>query len=109
MDSFHLKWKSHNLGQAPDVCIIAVLAINHACRLSLGRDNGVTIVGNTKKLRINTIRIDESLRDFHEQLESLTGDLNPVIVFKVHTDTQEINTNAHLATPEVPRGRHEDR
>jgi hypothetical protein len=64
MDSFHLKRKSHNLGWAPDVCIIAMLAINYVCRLSLGRDRGVTIVGNTNKLRIHTIRIDESLRDF---------------------------------------------
>ncbi len=109
MESFHLKWKSHNLGWVPDVRIIAVLAINHACRLLLGRDDGVTIVGNTNKLRIHMIRIDESLRDFHEQLESLTGGLNPVIVFEVHTDTQKINTNAHLAIPEVLRGWHKDR
>ncbi len=109
MDSFHLKWKSHNLRRAPDVRIIAVLTINHACRLSLGRDDGVTIVGNTNKLCIHTIRIKESLRDFHEQLESLTRGLNPVIVFEAHTNTQEINTNVHLAIPEVPRGRHKDR
>ncbi len=109
MDSFHLKWKSPNLGWAPDVRIIAMLAMNHACHLSLGRDDGITIVGNTNKLCIHTIRIDESLRDFHEQLESLTRGLNPVIVFKVHTDTQEINTSAHLAIPEVPRGRHKDK
>jgi hypothetical protein len=96
-------------GGAPNVTIIAVLAINHACYLSLGRDDGVTIVGNTDKLRIHTIRIDESPRDFHEQLEGLAGGLNPVIVFKVHTDTQEINTNTHLAIPEVPRVRHEGR
>jgi hypothetical protein len=82
MDSFHLKWNSHNLGRAPDVNIIAVLAINHACRLLLGRDDGVKIIGNTNKLRVHTIRIDESLRDFHEQLEGLTGGLNPVIVLK---------------------------
>jgi hypothetical protein len=109
MDSFHLKWKSHKLGRAPDVRIIAMLAINHACHLSLGRDDGVTIVGNTNKLRIHTIRIDESLRDFHENLEGLTGGLNPVIDFEVHSNTQEINTNAHLAIPEVLCGRHEDR
>ncbi len=104
MDSFHLKWKSHNLGRAPDVCTIAVLAINHACRLLLGRDDGVTIVGNTNKLCIHTIRINESSRGFHEQLESLTGGLNPVIVFEVHTNFQEINTNAHLAILKYPVG-----
>ena len=109
MDSFHLKWKSHNLGGAPDVSIIAVLAINHACCLLLGRDDGVTIVGNTNKLCIHMIRYNESSKDFHEQLESLTGGLNPVIVFEVHTNTQEINTNVHLAIPEVPCGRHKGR
>jgi hypothetical protein len=86
-----------------------MLAINHACRLLLGRDNGVAIIGNTNKLGIHTIRINESLKDFHEQLEGISGGLNPVIIFEVHTDTQEINTNVHLAIPEVPRGRHEDR
>jgi hypothetical protein len=118
MDSFHLKRKSHNLGGASDVSIITVQAINHACRLSLGRDDGVMIVGNTDKLRIHTIRIDgtytirinESPRDFHGQLEGLAGGLNPVIFFGVHTNTQEINTNAHpLAIPKVFCGRHKDR
>jgi hypothetical protein len=97
------------LGGAPDVSIIAVVAINYPCRLLLGRDNGVTIVGNTNKIRIHTIRIDESPKDFNKQLEGLAEGLNPVIVFEVHTDTQEIITSAHLAIPEVPCGRHQDR
>ena len=90
----------------PDVTIITVLAINHACRLSLGRDDGVTITHNTLELRTQTRRIDESPGDSHEQLEGLAGDLNPVIVFEVHTDSQEINTTAHLAIPKVPCVRH---
>jgi hypothetical protein len=102
MDSFHLKWKSHSLGGAPDVSTIVMLAIKHACCFLLGRDDGVRIIGNSNKLRIHTIRIEESPR-------GLAGGLNPVIVFEVHTDTQEINTNANLAIPEVPCGRHKDR
>jgi hypothetical protein len=69
-------------GRATTVSIIAVLAINHPCRLLLGRDDGVTIVGNTNRLRIHTIRINESPRDFHEQLEGPAGGLNPVIFLK---------------------------
>ncbi len=95
------------MGGGQDVTIIAMLAINHACRLSLGRDDGVMIIQNTLELRIQMRRIDESRGDSHEQLEGLAGDLNPVIVFKLHTDSQEINITAHLAIPEVPRGRHE--
>jgi hypothetical protein len=87
-DSFHLKLNSHNLGRTPDVGIIAMLAINHVCGLSLGRNDRIRIVGNTNKLRIHMIRIDESSRDFNEQLEGLTGGLNPVIVFEVHSNTQ---------------------
>ena len=75
----------------------------------LGRDDGVTIVREMNKLRIDTIRIHESPGDSHEQLENLAGGLNLVIGFEVHTDAQEINTNAPLAIPEVPRGRHKDR
>ena len=94
------------MGGGQDVTIIAMLAINHACRLSLGRDDGVMIIQNTLELRIQTRRIDESGGDSHEQLEGLAGDLNPVIVFEVHTDSQEINTTARLAIPKVPRVRH---
>jgi hypothetical protein len=85
------------------------MVINHACHLLLGRDNGVMIVGNTNKLRIHMIRINEPLGDFHDQLEGLAGGLDPVIVFEVHTNTQKIITSMHLAIPEVPHGRHEDR
>jgi hypothetical protein len=87
-DSFHLKLNSHNFGWTPDVSIIAMLAINHACGLSLGRNDSIRIVGNTNKLRIHMIRIDESSRDFNEQLEGLTRCLNPVIVFEVHSNTK---------------------
>ena len=106
VDIFHLKWKSHNLGGAPDVAIITVLAINHACSLSLGRDDGVTIVRDMGKLQIDTTWIDESPGDSHEQ--GLARGLNLVVVFEVHPDSQEINTNAPLAIPEVPRGRDKD-
>jgi hypothetical protein len=44
-----------------------------------------------------------------KNIRGLAGGLNLVIVFEVHTDTQEINANSPLAIPEVPRGRHEDR
>ena len=51
--------------------------------------DGVMIVGNTNKLRIHKIRIDES-----------PGDFQPCIVFEVHTDTEE---KAHMAILEVSR------
>mgnify|MGYP006167634527 CR=1 FL=1 len=97
------------MGGAPDVGIVTVLAINHACGLSLGRDDGVTIVQNNGKLRVQTTWINESPGGSHKQLEGLAGGLNLVIVFEVHTNSQEINANALLAIPEEPRGRHKDR
>jgi hypothetical protein len=42
-------------------------------------------------------------------LRVLQGGGNPVIIFKVHTNIQEIQTNAYLAIPEVSHGRHKDR
>ena len=86
-----------------------MLAINHACGLSLGRDNGVTIVRDISKLRIDATWIHKSWGDSHKQLEGLAGGLNLVLFFEVHPDSQEIDTYAPLSIPEVPRGTQKER
>jgi len=61
-------------------------------------------VRDTSKLPIHTTQIHESLGDSNEQLEGLARGLNLVVFFKVHPDSQEIDTYVPLAIPEVPRG-----
>ena len=87
------------------VLFIPILAVNHACRLCLSRNYGVTVECNIGNFVIHTLGIKEPWGEFHEQLEGLATDLGLVVV-KVLCDTDEVNTNTLLAiTSKVPRGR----